>query len=74
VAKGVWDDAEALEGTLDAMRRIRGPKELFLARGGHLSNVRRYMRRTDNGKLSVLWAVLLGILRWLNRPHDKTFC
>lgn len=35
VAKGLWDDAEAIEGTLDTMRAMPGAKEIYLVKGGH---------------------------------------
>ena len=33
--KGLWDRAETLEGTVAAYNRIRGVKEIVLARGPH---------------------------------------
>lgn len=33
--KGLWDRAESLEGTIDAYDRIRGLKEIVVARGPH---------------------------------------
>jgi pimeloyl-ACP methyl ester carboxylesterase len=33
--KGLWDRAESVEGTIAAYRRIRGPKEIVVARGPH---------------------------------------
>jgi hypothetical protein len=33
--KGLWDRAESLEGTVAAYDRIRGPKEIVVARGPH---------------------------------------
>ena len=35
LAKGLWDYATALEGTVDAYRRVRGPRELMVVRGPH---------------------------------------
>jgi hypothetical protein len=34
-AKGLWDRAESLEGTIAAYDRIRGLKEIVVARGPH---------------------------------------
>ena len=34
-AKGLWDRAESLEGTVAAYDRVRGLKEIVLARGPH---------------------------------------
>jgi hypothetical protein len=34
-AKGLWDRAESLEGTIAAYDRIRGTKEIVVARGPH---------------------------------------
>jgi len=33
--KGLWDRAESVEGTIAAYDRIRGPKEIVVARGPH---------------------------------------
>jgi hypothetical protein len=47
--KGLWDRAETLEGTVAAYNRIRGVKEIVLARGPHSIETwpesdRRYLR------------------------------
>ncbi|MET3493380.1 alpha/beta fold hydrolase [Variovorax boronicumulans] len=47
--KGLWDRAESLEGTVAAYNRIRGVKEIVLARGPHSIETwpesdRRYLR------------------------------
>jgi hypothetical protein len=34
-AKGLWDRAESLEGTMAAYDRVNGPKEIVVARGPH---------------------------------------
>jgi hypothetical protein len=34
-AKGLWDRAESLEGTIDAYDRVRGLKEILVVRGPH---------------------------------------
>jgi pimeloyl-ACP methyl ester carboxylesterase len=34
-AKGLWDRAESLEGTVAAYNRVKGPKEIVVARGPH---------------------------------------
>lgn len=34
-ARGLWDYASALEGTMDSYRRVKGPKELIVVRGPH---------------------------------------
>jgi hypothetical protein len=33
--KGLWDRAESVEGTIAAYDRVRGPKEIVVARGPH---------------------------------------
>ena len=35
IVKGAWDYVEGLEGSLDAYRRAREPKEIFVFRGPH---------------------------------------
>jgi len=35
IVKGIWDYVEGLEGSLDAYRRAREPKEIFVFRGPH---------------------------------------
>ena len=35
ILKGIWDYVEGLEGSLDAYRRAREPKEIFVFRGPH---------------------------------------
>lgn len=35
LARGLWDYASALEGTIDAWSRVRGPRELMVVRGPH---------------------------------------
>jgi len=35
IVKGNWDDVEDLEGSLEAYRRAREPKEIFVFRGLH---------------------------------------
>ena len=35
IAKGTWDYVEGLEGSLDAYRRPREPREIFVFRGPH---------------------------------------
>jgi pimeloyl-ACP methyl ester carboxylesterase len=34
-ARGLWDYAAALQGTMDSYRRVQGPKELIVVRGPH---------------------------------------
>jgi pimeloyl-ACP methyl ester carboxylesterase len=34
-ARGLWDYAAALQGTMDSYRRVQGPKELVVVRGPH---------------------------------------
>jgi hypothetical protein len=34
-ARGLWDYAGALEGTVDSFSRVKGPKELVVVRGPH---------------------------------------
>lgn len=38
IIRGSWDGVEALEGSLEAYRRAREPKRLFVFRGPHLLN------------------------------------
>ncbi len=35
IVKGTWDYVESMEGSLDAFRRAREPKEIYLFRGPH---------------------------------------
>jgi hypothetical protein len=34
-ARGLWDYAASLQGTIDSYRRVKGPKELVVVRGPH---------------------------------------
>jgi pimeloyl-ACP methyl ester carboxylesterase len=38
IVRGLWDSVEGLEGTLEAWRRAREPKDIFVFRGPHLLN------------------------------------
>jgi hypothetical protein len=59
-ARGLWDYAGALEGTVDSYSRVKGPKELVVVRGPHPMEVwppqerQRAQQRAINFAIAVI--------------------
>lgn len=62
IAKGIWDYVEGLEGSLDAYRRAREPKEIFVFRGPHPLNTQapENMRLVGERMVAFATAAVLG--------------
>jgi hypothetical protein len=62
IARGAWDYAESLEGAIDAIGRVKGPKELVVVRGPHPFETWPDQERIRVGERMVAFAraVVLG--------------
>lgn len=62
IVKGTWDYVEGLEGSLDAFRRAREPKEIFVFRGPHALQTQAEQNMGLAGERMVAFAkaVVLG--------------
>ena len=73
-ARGLWDYAGALEGTVDSYSRVKGPKELVVVRGPHPFESwpeperRRVRERAINFAVSVIQGKsrIEGVRPWTN--------
>ena len=65
IAKGTWDYVEGLEGSLDAYRRAREPKEIFVFRGPHVLATQspENMRLVGARMVAFARAAVLGLPR-----------
>lgn len=61
-ARGLWDYAAALEGTVDSYRRVKGPKELVVVRAPHPFEVwpEPEQRRAQERMVQFAKALVLG--------------
>jgi hypothetical protein len=61
-ARGLWDYAAALQGTMDSYSRVRGPKELVVVRGPHPYEAwpAQEQRRVQERLLAFAQAVIQG--------------
>lgn len=64
-ARGLWDYAASLQGTVESYRRVRGPKELVVVRAPHPYEVWPVAERERVRKRMVAFAV--GVIQ--GRPH-----
>ncbi|WP_426959462.1 hypothetical protein [Muricoccus radiodurans] len=62
IIKGTWDYVEGLEGSLDAYRRAREPKEIFVFRGPHVlpTQAEENMRLAGQRMAAFATAAVLG--------------
>ena len=62
IVKGTWDYVEGLEGSLDAYRRAREPKEIFVFRGPHAlhTQAEENMRLAGERMVAFVTAAVLG--------------
>ena len=67
-ARGLWDYAGALEGTMDSYSRVKGPKELVVVRGPHPFEVWPVEERRRAQQRAIKFAV--AVIQGKSRIED----